>query len=175
MNQSDIAFLKSILCDEPHGSRRLIDHLVGVHMLLREWKCPPSVCRAGLFHSVLGTPAYKADCIAATVRAAIRNRMDDATYDTVRRISESALFMPLAHPLERDAVTSDRDVSNVWIANFIDTVLHDADLVESHHLTEFLTRARWVASDLCPCAASAVSLLDSHIASIMKDERWPTT
>lgn len=38
-----------------HTGSTLLDHLTGVHELLADWGAAPSICEAGLFHSVYGT------------------------------------------------------------------------------------------------------------------------
>jgi len=43
----------------PHSGRYLIDHLIGVHDILVDWKLPQYVCDAGLFHSIYGTMSFK--------------------------------------------------------------------------------------------------------------------
>jgi uncharacterized protein DUF6817 len=43
----------------PHGGGSLLDHLKGVHDLLRDWDNSVDVCNGGLFHSIYGTKAFK--------------------------------------------------------------------------------------------------------------------
>lgn|SRR5262245_28056328 len=62
----------------PHSTRYLIDHLQGTCRLLQRWQCDGDVCKAGLFHSVFGTPSFPhslvgQDCLD-TIRAAIGER-----------------------------------------------------------------------------------------------------
>lgn len=42
-----------------HGNRTLYEHLVGVHDLLASWGAPEPLKRAGLFHSIYGTEAFR--------------------------------------------------------------------------------------------------------------------
>ena len=41
-----------------HSDRTLLDHLIGVHDILKEWGTPEYLQDAGLFHSVYGTTRY---------------------------------------------------------------------------------------------------------------------
>lgn len=43
----------------PHGERRLLEHLRGVHAILFRWRGDDEVSRAGLFHSIYGTQAFR--------------------------------------------------------------------------------------------------------------------
>ena len=53
-------FLVELGCDKAkHSGKTLLDHLKGVHDLLRDWGNSEDVCNAGLFHSIYGTDAYK--------------------------------------------------------------------------------------------------------------------
>lgn len=62
----------------PHSSRSLIDHLSGTYQLLGKWQCDSDVCKAGLFHSVFGTPSFPhsllADDYVPRMRALIGER-----------------------------------------------------------------------------------------------------
>jgi hypothetical protein len=60
MNERHREFLISLGADKtPHSGRVLLDHLKGVHDLLRDWDNSDDVCAAGLFHSIYGTEAFK--------------------------------------------------------------------------------------------------------------------
>jgi hypothetical protein len=57
--QPFLPLLRRYHADEtPHGGRHLVDHLIGTYRLLEAWGNPPSVCRAGLFHSIYGTSIF---------------------------------------------------------------------------------------------------------------------
>ena len=59
IEQKKIDFLKSIGADEKSHSRiSLIDHLIGVHNILKDWGAPQYIQDAGLFHSVYGTHKF---------------------------------------------------------------------------------------------------------------------
>ena len=58
--------------DHRHGSRNLIDHLVGTHGLLEAWEQPTHVQRAGLFHSVYGTEFHTQAAIGLADRQRIQ-------------------------------------------------------------------------------------------------------
>ena len=58
--ESKINFLENINAnDKSHSGKTLIDHLVGVHDILKEWDTPQYLQDAGLFHSVYGTAVFK--------------------------------------------------------------------------------------------------------------------
>jgi len=53
-------FLLSLgTANTPHGKGSLLNHLKGVHDLLRDWDNGDDVCNAGLFHSIYGTSSFK--------------------------------------------------------------------------------------------------------------------
>ena len=55
-----ITFLNNIDAnDKSHSGKTLIDHLIGVHDILKEWDSPQYLQDAGLFHSVYGTTVFK--------------------------------------------------------------------------------------------------------------------
>jgi hypothetical protein len=43
----------------PHGNRTLYEHLHGTWLILRGWRVPASIARAGLIHSVYSTQYYR--------------------------------------------------------------------------------------------------------------------
>ena len=58
--ESKINFLENIDAnDKSHSGKTLIDHLIGVHDILKDWDCPQYLQDAGLFHSVYGTTVFK--------------------------------------------------------------------------------------------------------------------
>lgn len=66
----------------PHTGRFLLDHLAGTRRILHRWECDGDVCKAGLFHSVLGTPSVP------------HSLMPEAQIDSLRAvIGERALFL----------------------------------------------------------------------------------
>lgn len=52
----------------PHSRRTLMDHLVGVYVILQQWGAEQYVCNAGLFHSIYGTNVFKHESIALSDR-----------------------------------------------------------------------------------------------------------
>jgi hypothetical protein len=55
-----IDFLRSSLPDVTHASSvPFLDHLIGVRQVLAGWQARPSLCDAGLFHSVYGTQYFR--------------------------------------------------------------------------------------------------------------------
>lgn len=78
MNESEqtrlLSFLRSVNADAcPHSGRYLLDHLTGTERLLAEWGCDDVVRRAGLFHSIYGTNAFKTASVSIRERSKIRN------------------------------------------------------------------------------------------------------
>jgi hypothetical protein len=61
----------------PHSDRGLRDHLLGTRQLLVEWGARPSVCDAGLFHSVYGTEHYEPKAIPLSMRTDVRRLIGD--------------------------------------------------------------------------------------------------
>jgi hypothetical protein len=54
-----VTFLRARAADQvSHSAGSFLDHLVGVADLLVEWRQPPDICVAGLFHAVYGTEAF---------------------------------------------------------------------------------------------------------------------
>lgn len=63
-NEEFYAYLRTFLISldahkTAHTGRTLIEHLKGVHDLLRDWGNDRDVCLAGLFHSIYGTNTFK--------------------------------------------------------------------------------------------------------------------
>jgi len=51
-----IKFLNYIKLDSiSHSNRSLISHLIGTYSIIKHWQLQPSVCLAGLCHSIYGT------------------------------------------------------------------------------------------------------------------------
>ncbi len=78
-------FLAARVQGVPHSGRGdLFRHLRGTNDLLQEWGNPPSVCRAGLFHSVYGTwhVSYRAATFSErdSVRAVIGEEAEALAY-----------------------------------------------------------------------------------------------
>lgn len=55
-----------------HGTRSLMEHLEGVHLILIEAKSEEVVCNAGLFHSVYGTFVYRTKLIENSEREKVQ-------------------------------------------------------------------------------------------------------
>jgi hypothetical protein len=54
--------------DAAHGTRCLLDHLLGTFRFLREWGNPTPICIAGLFHTYYGSESYKKGLEVATIQ-----------------------------------------------------------------------------------------------------------
>ena len=60
IDEKKINFLNNINAkNSSHSSATLIDHLIGVHDILKDWGAPQYLQDAGLFHSVYGTTLFK--------------------------------------------------------------------------------------------------------------------
>ncbi len=60
MRQEHRQFMLELGCDKTkHSHRSLLEHLKGVHDLLRDWGNDEETCLAGLFHSIYGTNTFK--------------------------------------------------------------------------------------------------------------------
>ena len=60
IDEKKINFLNNINAkNSSHSSATLIDHLIGVHDILKDWGAPQYLQDAGLFHSVYGTVWFK--------------------------------------------------------------------------------------------------------------------
>ena len=82
--ESKINFLENINAnDKSHSGKTLIDHLIGVHDILKEWDAPQYLQDAGLFHSVYGTAVFK--------HQSTNNR--DAVRDLIGEQAEEIVFM----------------------------------------------------------------------------------
>jgi hypothetical protein len=70
-----VNYLKEIGCDKQKhgGSRTLLDHLVGVSVLLSERGCSDDLCKAGLFHSIYGTTIFKPKMVSLEDRDKIKD------------------------------------------------------------------------------------------------------
>jgi hypothetical protein len=73
-----IEFLRGARIDgRRHSDKTLLDHLLGTRRFLAEWGARPSVCDAGLFHSVYGTESFKVASISFSQRDAVRAVIGD--------------------------------------------------------------------------------------------------
>ncbi|MET0646173.1 MAG: cyclophane-containing peptide 2OG-Fe(II) oxygenase YhhC [Pyrinomonadaceae bacterium] len=83
-----VALLRDIGADTvPHSNRYLIDHLQGTCRLLQKWQCDGDVCKAGLFHSVFGTPSFPRPLIGAERAEALREAIGERALYLVRLFS----------------------------------------------------------------------------------------
>ena len=58
--EQKIDFLKNLDADKTeHTGGTLLEHLIGVHDILKEWNVSEHIQDAGLFHSVYGTTYFK--------------------------------------------------------------------------------------------------------------------
>jgi hypothetical protein len=60
-----------------HSDRGLFDHLLGTRQLLVEWGARPTLCDAGLFHSIYSTEHYELKAIPLSMRDEVRRMIGD--------------------------------------------------------------------------------------------------
>jgi hypothetical protein len=72
----------------PHSGATLFHHLLGTYRILRSWGCEESLCIAGLFHSVYGTPAYRGGVLPKNRRFELINVIGVAAEALVHRFSD---------------------------------------------------------------------------------------
>jgi len=121
-----IEFLLSLGADQSrHSGRTLLDHLVGTHSLLFEWKNQEHVCLGGLFHSIYGTQYYRHQSVDTSMRNYIVdligpkaeelawlfctvNRMDlivlDVAENSMLTDKDGLLVMPVANRTFRNLI-----------------------------------------------------------------------
>ncbi len=56
-----------------HSNRTLLDHLIGTREQLLGWGARPSLCNAGLFHSVYGTEHFRSRTIPLSMRKNVQD------------------------------------------------------------------------------------------------------
>lgn len=90
--QKIIVLLRELGADAiPHSSRSLLDHLIGTYDVLNQWHCDSDVCKAGLFHSVFGTPSFPHALVADDYLDTIRNLIGERALLLVRMFSRMDL------------------------------------------------------------------------------------
>lgn len=55
-----------------HSFSNLLDHLLGTRKLLLCWQASPTLCIAGLFHSVYGTESFEPETVSLAKRESVR-------------------------------------------------------------------------------------------------------
>jgi len=58
---------------QAHSFSNLLDHLLGTRKLLLSWQASPTVCTAGLFHSVYGTESFEPETVSLANRESVRD------------------------------------------------------------------------------------------------------
>lgn len=111
-----------------HGSRTLVEHLIGTYNLLVNWGNPAEVCLAGLFHTYFGTSKFGF--------AKIHTRSDDR--ELVKLIgSRGTAILRVFSDIRGDA----EDVPFVqfdWTYHSDDSVLKDVAELQVANLAEQL-------------------------------------
>ena len=125
--ESKINFLENINAnDKSHSGKTLIDHLVGVHDILKEWDTPQYLQDAGLFHSVYGTTVFKHQSTnnRDAVRALIGEQAEEIVFmfcsleeprtENIRNMQDGQLkadLLLLANANEEDMIEARQDDS----------------------------------------------------------------
>ncbi|MEV6345243.1 DUF6817 domain-containing protein [Actinoplanes sp. NPDC051851] len=130
-----IAFLERHGVGElAHSDAALLDHLRGVHDLLRRWGCRPALCDAGLFHSAYGTEIFPTGAVPRELRPAVRELIGDEAetlaylFGAVTRTSlfdaafEGAPFLLETREGEFIGVTDEQytDLAALTVANWLE-------------------------------------------------------
>jgi hypothetical protein len=136
--QEMIVLLRELGADAiPHSSRSLLDHLSGTYDVLNQWHCDSDVCKAGLFHSIFGTPSFPHALVADDDLDRIRNLIGERAVLLVRMFSRMDLsslagivagdkFADSSGPLEVSINDQRALVSLVWA-----TVLEQSHFVQN--------------------------------------------
>ena len=90
--------------DRRKGSRPLLSHLIGTQELLKHAGYPPSICTAGLLHSVYGTNRFTIVCIDPKERGHVRSLAGD----------EAERLAWLFHTINRPRTLHDAMKSEAW-------------------------------------------------------------
>lgn len=114
-----------------HSGRTLLEHLTGTSRILKRWNCDHSVCSAGLFHSLSGTPSF---CLFTLDKnlARVRDLAGERAYWLIQFYSavdvERLCDLVSGHTKEvRGVVLSQRDICallNIFWANELDQGAH---------------------------------------------------
>ena len=56
-----------------HSGQSLLDHLLGVRGILKDWGGSDVLLAAGLFHSVYGTESFRQEALPTTLRSEVRD------------------------------------------------------------------------------------------------------
>ena len=90
--EQKIDFLKNLDADKTkHTGGTLLEHLIGVHDILKEWNVSEHIQDAGLFHSVYGTASFK--------HKSTNDR--DKVRELIGEQAEEVVFMFCSLPLPR--------------------------------------------------------------------------
>ena len=97
-----------------HSGVTLIDHLVGVHDILKEWKAPQYLQDAGLFHSIYGTTVFEHQ--STNDRDKIRELIGEQAEELVYQFS--TLIQPRLNSIRGlDDGQLKKDLQLLWEAN----------------------------------------------------------
>ena len=99
---------------ESHSGVTLIDHLVGVHDILKEWESPQYLQDAGLFHSIYGTTVFEHQSTndRDTIRELIGEQAEELVYQF------SILIQPRLNSIRGlDDGQLKKDLQLLWEAN----------------------------------------------------------
>jgi len=115
--------------DAGHTGRKLGDHLIGTHDILKMMNAPDEACLAGAFHSVYGTNVYKNKIIGIENRAKVQSLITPKVENLVY------LFSVVNRPIGIDTgvLVEYRTGASVEVD---DMTLHNLRLIEIANLLE---------------------------------------
>jgi hypothetical protein len=153
-----------------HGRRTLGDHLLNTYSLLCLWNNTSTVCLAGLFHSVYGTPAYGAGVLTARDRRRLRSIIGPDAEEIVWLFHSTNTNVLIA----TDVVTESQRAALVEIhfANWYEQLPEAYVYVDGAYLKRTLSRfvdaKRFLGSEACrslSLAATFLALADQKSSS----------
>jgi hypothetical protein len=150
-----------------HTGRLLVDHLAGTYALLVQWGASESLCYAGLFHSVYGTPDYREPVVALSMRKSLQDRIGPVAEELVYEFARLGhartlqLCRPSSTPCVRDELKP--MLLELCAANFLEQI----DFLGEDWLGELVCRDadlwRSATAILSPKAsARVIGLLESY-------------
>lgn len=126
----------------PHTDTSLEIHLFETYRLLAKWGNGPTVCLAGLLHSVYGTEFYLHRCLGDTDRTWLANLVGEETENLVHLYSS----LRLSDLFDGKASTSDGQcISSEVIRKLLE--VHAANLMEQWPKLEHVMRMAIVRRD----------------------------
>jgi SM-20-related protein len=150
-----------------HSEGTLFNHLEGVYNILKRWECSPSLCYAGLFHSVYGTENFRRQAIPMSARpsvaAVIGAEAEELAFqfcvlNTRAFVGEIEMIASSAGPQKDHAgqlTSSQSDLLTLFVANWIEQFPRMRSMQRSRNMA-FFKRAK---PFLIPAAADEIEAL----------------